>query len=241
MGFRGKNGFGLIEKNPCISKSAMHFILPVAVQPTDPGESVWQIKRTLCNGWTARNSGPCTHTSVRPRIVRLLTIPSTDVTESSIWDTGLQSRKDSKAQGSFQGRGFLWDDRASFEDRGFFFEKDLAFQLSLALPEMLRVFQHQWSGYLQGTVPDAPNGGVDLRSRREVFQQRREEWTLLWSFSAYEELDEDEEADFVSVGYMYLKQKADWMDYVFVVFTGASWVGIFWIIYRWCYSISKTL
>lgn len=90
------------------------------------------------------------------------------------------------------GRGF-------FDNRGFF-EKHLAYQLSLALPEMLRVFHHQWSKHLQGPVPDVPYEDTDRRSTREVFHQRRGEWTVLWGPDAYEELDEEGEAAFVSTG-----------------------------------------
>ncbi|CAD6565089.1 MAG: hypothetical protein ASARMPREDX12_005677 [Alectoria sarmentosa] len=59
-----------------------------------------------------------------------------------------------------------------FRDNRRFFEKPLAYQLSLALPEMLRVFHHQWSKHLQGPVPDVPYGVMDRRSPREVFHQR---------------------------------------------------------------------
>lgn len=83
------------------------------------------------------------------------------------------------------------------ENKGFF-EKYLAYQLSLALPEMLRVFHYQWSGDLRGPAPDAPNDGTNRPSPREVSQQRREDWTLLWGSDAYEELDEEWEVEFIS-------------------------------------------
>ena len=83
------------------------------------------------------------------------------------------------------------------ENKGFF-EKCLAYHLSLALPEMLRVFHYQWSGDLQGPAPDAPNDGTNRPSPREVSQQRREEWALLWGSDAYEGLDEEWEPEFVS-------------------------------------------
>ena len=87
--------------------------------------------------------------------------------------------------------------RSWSENKGFF-EKCLAYHLSLALPEMLRVFHYQWSGDLQGPAPDAPNDGTNRPSPREVSQQRREEWALLWGSDAYEGLDEEWEPEFVS-------------------------------------------
>ena len=85
-----------------------------------------------------------------------------------------------------------------------FCEKYLVFQLSLALPEMLRVFHYQWSGSLGGQMPDTPDGDSDQRSPAEVFQQRRRDWTLLWGLDAYEELLDEEETGFISDGFLQL-------------------------------------
>ena len=41
---------------------------------------------------------------------------------------------------------------------------------------------------------------TEFRLPREIFQQRLEEWRLLWGPVAYQELDENEEAELLSEG-----------------------------------------
>ena len=41
---------------------------------------------------------------------------------------------------------------------------------------------------------------TEVRLPREIFQQRLEEWRLLWGPVAYQELDENEEAELLSEG-----------------------------------------
>lgn len=108
-----------------------------------------------------------------------------------------------------------------------FCEKHLAYQLSLALPEMLRVFHHQWSDYLPRQVPNVPYHSTDHRSPRGVFQQRREAWTLLWGFYIHEELDEREEYEFVSEGFEPPKFARWWM-----IVEGVALGFLFWFVHK---------